>query len=121
MGVFRRLRQRRQRRLFDWLISASTREATERVKLVEKELEKLVRAADSDVFARIPGVTPRCPRCRAPMIERRRRDGGGRFWGCAKYPRCRGLRNRRREMDLNLVLLDPATRELVTEIRWSDE
>jgi restriction system protein len=34
---------------------------------------------------------PSCPRCSSPMVLRNRRQGG-QFWGCPKYPACRGIR-----------------------------
>lgn len=33
---------------------------------------------------------PSCPRCKSKMIIRTRRANGGRFWGCSKYPACKG-------------------------------
>lgn len=41
-------------------------------------------------------VTPKCPRCGSPMIKRlasRGRNAGGFFWGCTRYPGCKGTRN----------------------------
>ena len=41
--------------------------------------------------------TPSCPRCQAPMVERTAKRGqhaGGEFWGCPKFPNCRGKRDR---------------------------
>lgn len=35
---------------------------------------------------------PRCPRCGSILVERRRRQGGERFWGCPNYPSCRYTR-----------------------------
>ncbi len=35
--------------------------------------------------------TPTCPRCSSPM--RRRSGRYGQFWGCSRYPRCKGTRN----------------------------
>lgn len=35
---------------------------------------------------------PSCPRCSAPMVERTSRDRGTRFYGCSKFPACRGTR-----------------------------
>jgi restriction system protein len=35
---------------------------------------------------------PVCPKCRTPMVARvakQGRNAGGRFWGCAQFPRCR--------------------------------
>lgn len=33
---------------------------------------------------------PRCPRCDAAMVQRTNRGTGSPFWGCPRYPRCRG-------------------------------
>ena len=35
---------------------------------------------------------PDCPSCGAPMIKRTNRLSGDTFWGCPKYPGCRGTR-----------------------------
>ncbi|NIZ13497.1 topoisomerase DNA-binding C4 zinc finger domain-containing protein [Phaeobacter sp. HF9A] len=35
--------------------------------------------------------TPRCPKCGSAM--RRRSGRYGQFWGCSRYPKCRGTRN----------------------------
>ncbi len=35
---------------------------------------------------------PECPRCGGQMIERKNRQTGNTFWGCSKYPECRGVR-----------------------------
>ena len=43
--------------------------------------------------AQIPA--PACPSCGAPMVERIAKRGpntGRAFWGCCKYPSCRGMR-----------------------------
>lgn len=40
--------------------------------------------------------TPTCPRCGSSMVRRtarRGRNAGGQFWGCSRYPRCKGTRN----------------------------
>jgi ssDNA-binding Zn-finger/Zn-ribbon topoisomerase 1 len=34
-----------------------------------------------------------CPECGGPMISRANTKTGQRFWGCRKYPDCRGTRN----------------------------
>ncbi len=42
-----------------------------------------------------PLQAPACPFCRKPMVTRIARSGrnaGGEFWGCADYPKCRGIR-----------------------------
>ena len=39
--------------------------------------------------------SPHCPKCNAPMRQQRARRGdhrGEHFWGCSRYPDCRGLR-----------------------------
>ena len=40
-------------------------------------------------------VAPCCPQCGAEMVKRIARKGGnagGEFWGCSKFPACRGVR-----------------------------
>jgi Zn-finger domain associated with topoisomerase type I len=34
----------------------------------------------------------KCPRCNAHMVERTNRQNGEKFWGCSRYPKCRGTR-----------------------------
>lgn len=51
-----------------------------------------VRAAPA---AKQTGV-PTCPQCGGSMVRRTAKRGanaGGSFWGCSKYPACRGVRN----------------------------
>ena len=36
---------------------------------------------------------PVCPKCGAPMVRRTRRSDGGEFWGCSRFPSCRGIRD----------------------------
>jgi ssDNA-binding Zn-finger/Zn-ribbon topoisomerase 1 len=39
---------------------------------------------------------PTCPRCNSTMVRRvarRGRNAGGSFWGCSRYPSCKGTRN----------------------------
>lgn len=39
---------------------------------------------------------PLCPKCGSSMVERVAKSGansGKAFWGCSKYPTCRGIRN----------------------------
>ena len=43
----------------------------------------------------IAAMEPACPQCGAGMVQRTARKGGnagGQFWGCAKFPACRGVR-----------------------------
>ena len=35
---------------------------------------------------------PLCPDCSGEMFLRHNRFDGSRFWGCERYPRCRGTR-----------------------------
>ena len=39
-------------------------------------------------------AAPNCPHCRKPMVIKTARTGrnAGDFWGCADYPKCRGIR-----------------------------
>ena len=37
-------------------------------------------------------TSPVCPKCGADMVQRSNRQTKDRFWGCAKYPACRGTR-----------------------------
>jgi hypothetical protein len=44
--------------------------------------------------SRVPGI-PSCPRCSSPMQQRLARQGrnaGNYFWGCSRYPSCKGTR-----------------------------
>lgn len=43
--------------------------------------------ADSDAE-----FSPPCPRCNARMVKRTNRRDGRPFWGCSRYPACRGTR-----------------------------
>jgi restriction system protein len=41
-------------------------------------------------------ASPACPKCGSPMVLRRAKHGeqaGSSFWGCSRYPGCRGIRN----------------------------
>ena len=38
-------------------------------------------------------TTPNCPSCEGPMILRTNRRDGTSFWGCRRYPACRGTRD----------------------------
>jgi restriction system protein len=42
-----------------------------------------------------PAAAPPCPRCGSPMVLRQAKRGerpGTGFWGCARFPACRGTR-----------------------------
>jgi restriction system protein len=41
-----------------------------------------------------PQKSPSCPRCNSAMILRTAKKGanaGGNFWGCSRYPACKGI------------------------------
>lgn len=41
------------------------------------------------------GEVPLCPNCGSPMVVRLAKEGahrGERFWGCPRFPKCRGMR-----------------------------
>lgn len=41
-------------------------------------------------------ATPACPKCGSPMVQRVAQKGsqaGNRFWGCTRFPACRGIRS----------------------------
>ena len=35
---------------------------------------------------------PGCPTCGTPMVRRNRKSDGAPFWGCPRFPQCRGIR-----------------------------
>lgn len=52
-------------------------------------------AAEASPTAQPGDPVPACPRCQAPMTKRQARRGhhaGRAFWGCSRFPDCRGLR-----------------------------
>jgi restriction system protein len=38
------------------------------------------------------GTAPECPKCGTQMVKRTNRRSHESFWGCPKYPSCRGTR-----------------------------
>ena len=72
-------------------ISSRTRRAADRGSMVRKLVERANDWRDSK------DVAPRCPQCQATMrlrTARRRFNAGKKFWGCSKYPACKGTVNR---------------------------
>jgi len=63
-------------------------------------LEKMIAPVQPMARPQAPAVitsnaAPACPKCSSPMVKRIARQGanaGGQFWGCSKYPDCRGIR-----------------------------
>ncbi len=45
-------------------------------------------AVEADSATNSSPANPVCPRCSAPMFERH--GPRGRFWGCSRFPECRG-------------------------------
>lgn len=44
----------------------------------------------------IASIAPICPRCSSPMVKRTAKKGklaGNKFWGCSRFPQCRGIIN----------------------------
>ncbi|MDB6141827.1 MAG: Restriction endonuclease [Pseudomonas sp.] len=67
----------------------------ERVEPVVAPVVPVVAKVVPEVSVEPTVVTPACPHCRKPMVIRKARTGanaGGDFWGCAAYPKCRGIR-----------------------------
>lgn len=59
-----------------------------------EEADALSRQAFIEKTGQDPNdVVPTCPECTARMVRRRNRRDGNEFWGCLKYPDCRGTRN----------------------------
>lgn len=57
-----------------------------------KEQENASKSQDVDT---VPGETPKCPKCGAPMVLRTATKGdnkGSQFYGCSQFPKCRGIR-----------------------------
>ena len=69
------------------------------IQVVEgRELEKLIRsvqpALSRNASTAAPAGDPSCPSCQSPMVRRVARRGprkGQPFWGCSRYPTCRGI------------------------------
>jgi restriction system protein len=61
------------------------------------ELLRLIQAVDVEIPAGVDTATaesdiPACPQCGAEMTRRHNRKTGQPFWGCPKFPACRGTR-----------------------------
>jgi restriction system protein len=65
----------------------------------EGQTPPLTKAATTETTVAItthhdstPSVNPVCPMCGTDMVQRKNRQTKDDFWGCAKYPACRGTR-----------------------------
>jgi restriction system protein len=65
------------------------------------QLQAMIRTARAQTPARAPepvapkAMTPSCPTCHSPMVMRTAAKGanaGSSFWGCSRYPACKGTR-----------------------------
>ena len=67
------------------------------IKQVRQSQATKASASTEPVVAKEPVNTePNCPQCGSTMLKRTARKGanaGGEFWGCSKYPACRGVRS----------------------------
>jgi restriction system protein len=73
-----------------------------RIKLIDGgELERVVREVRANAPQRSPTppptrrIDPSCPKCGSSMTKRIARRGsnpGATFWGCTRYPKCRGTK-----------------------------
>jgi len=61
--------------------------AEERVKVFLDRLTEALRGAYQQARE-----WPSCPDCEAAMVLRQNRTKGTQFWGCTKYPECKGTR-----------------------------
>lgn len=55
-----------------------------------------IQSSRSSAQGPSPRVAPSCPRCGSAMqqrMARRGRNAGSYFWGCSRYPRCKGTRS----------------------------
>ena len=58
-------------------------------------IQDVPRPVDAPDKHASPSETPSCPRCQSPMVKRTAKRGthaGGEFWGCPKFPNCKGKR-----------------------------
>ena len=54
--------------------------------ILEKDVKQQVLPVGGEAIA-----TPKCPECGDPMTKRTGKSGKE-FWGCSKYPECKGVR-----------------------------
>lgn len=74
--------------ILEWQRSLSRTQKAAHVKNLRKTHPQPTSAPASS-----PDAPPSCPKCGTPMVLRTRRSDGGTFWGCPRYPSCRGIRN----------------------------
>lgn len=66
------------------------------IKQVKQSQAAKQSATGAPIQAKEPvAAEPTCPQCGSSMVKRTARKGGnagGEFWGCSKFPNCRGVR-----------------------------
>ncbi len=62
------------------------------IRAVQQDRDDVARATlpDPDAAPSQRSDVPGCPRCQAAMLRRTNRRDGTRFWGCSRFPACRG-------------------------------
>lgn len=53
---------------------------------------RVIEAVELAATASTLRAQPACPKCGKAMVERNNRKTGQKFWGCAAFPACRGVR-----------------------------
>lgn len=67
-------------------------------KLLSRKIENTKEARQEHILSLQKRATQaatdkvKCPRCTAAMVERKNKQSDDRFWGCSRYPKCRGTR-----------------------------
>ena len=87
-------REWRLGRAFRAQAEAAVDAASARLETLDNEIERGAQAVLSDL-RRLPASPPSCPDCGSAMVRRvakRKPYEGNVFWGCSRYPACRGLR-----------------------------
>lgn len=57
-----------------------------------KYAERMSRGNFGNTISNASAENVTCPNCGASMVKRTRRSDGAEFWGCTKYPECKGTR-----------------------------
>ena len=68
-------------------------ETTVGIKSVQDNQTVQPSKTDAAIVASPPALAPTCPKCASPMTKRVAKSGqrqGQAFWGCSKFPKCRG-------------------------------
>ena len=62
-------------------------------KALKKKMTKAPRPRASEYMKSSASSVPTCPRCSSKMVMRTNSYNGSKFYGCSRYPKCRGTRN----------------------------